>query len=200
MAGSVRHLPRTGVADRRHRPRPARRDRRRHRRMVVRLRLFHRRTVLDRPCISGRRRHLRLAAAGCDSRPAGAARAVHGGGLRAGAADLDQGLVAAAVAGGCAHRQRMAARAHPVRLSLESVRLCARRTAGFGAGRLADRHLGHELPCDRDLRQPGDPDRRPRPHRAALAAARSFTSRAGGRGRLRRMAARTPSDSNSSMA
>ena len=85
--------------------------------------------------------------------------------IRARAADLDARRDARAGARGRAHRRRMAARPPAHRLSLEHLRLRADDAAGAGAERVADRHLGPDVPRGRGLCRAGGAGRRSRPTR-----------------------------------
>ena len=118
--------------------------------------------------------------------PARLSRAVHRLRLRAGAADLDQGRLARAGARREPDHRRMAARPCPLRLSVERVRLCADRTAGAGADRVADRAVGPDVPQRRDLRQPRGADRWRFARTQAMDRARDGAAAARRHGNLRR--------------
>ena len=152
VAGPVRHLSDPGLAGRRRGGRPSRWSAgSRRRRLVVRLRLFPRRPLLGRPCVSGRRQDLRLAAAIRSHCAAGRHGGLLGAGSRLGARDLDARGNARAGARGGAHARGVAARPPVQRFPLERLRLCAGLAALVGAGRSAHRHLGPHLPGGRGL-------------------------------------------------
>ena len=173
LAGAVLHLSGPGVAGRRRGRRPARRRaERRDRRLVVRLRLFPRRPLLGRLRLPGRRQDLRLAAAVRGRRRCRPAwPATRRSASRWRASLWVRGplrILALAVAlTAC----RMAARPSAHRISLERVRLRADRTAGAGAVRVADRHLGPDVSRGRGVCSAGHARRRPHRHATAVAAA-----------------------------
>ncbi len=171
LAGAVPHPSDRCLAGRR-RGRTARRIAERVRgRLVVRLRLLPGRTLLDRPCLPGRRQDVRLDAAVCGDRRSRRPRIVHRIRPRLRARDMDARPGAHPVAGDRAHRLRMAARAFVHRISLEHLRLRADRSAGAGANRRADRNLGAHIHRRCGVRDTGAVRRRPRRHAPALAAA-----------------------------
>ena len=195
LAGAVPDLSGRGLADRRRGAgEMARRAGGRIVRLLVRARLFRAGAVLDRLRLPGRCADIRLADAVCGAGPAGLSRAVHRAGLRAGATDLDHDASRVLALAVEPDSQRMAARPSADRLSLECLRLRAVGTAGAGADRLADRAVGHDVPCGRDLREPGRPDRRRLAGAKALDRAGSGAFAAAGDGRFRRRAAVAAAD------